>query len=181
MINLLPPKEKEFLEQEKIWRIILILGTLILISFLCFVLVLFSIKTYVRGEIELQKVLLAQEKLRLKALEIQRFQEEIASANQNLLKLESFYQTQFNLIDLLEKVSNTLPSGVSLTYLSIEPYSRERDYNFQVLLSGYAINREDLFEFKKNLEAEKDFKEIYLPPSSWIKPTDINFSIRFSI
>lgn len=49
----------------------------------------------------------------------------------------------------------------------------------QIQLSGWAKSRQELFNFKKALEDEKNFKEVYFSPDSWVKPTDINFSLNF--
>jgi hypothetical protein len=49
----------------------------------------------------------------------------------------------------------------------------------QIHISGWAKSRQELFYFKKALEAEREFKEVYFSPDSWVKPTDIKFSLNF--
>ncbi|MDP2672975.1 MAG: PilN domain-containing protein, partial [Nanoarchaeota archaeon] len=100
------------------------------------------------------------------------------SINENLLKSNDFYKNQPNRTNLLTGVAKALPENTYLTMFSLSPKTKEGD-RLQVSLSGYAIDRETLFEFKKNLEAEPNFKEVYFPPASWVTPTD--FSATFEI
>jgi len=171
MINLLPSKEKESLIQEENWKLVLILGTLFLSFLICLVLILFSIQIYISGKIQSQKVIIEIEEKEFRDPETQNFREKIVLINQNLLKLNSFYQSQTNLTEILEKISGIFPEGMYLTSLS---YQKE---NLQISLSGYAPNREVLVGFKKNLE--KEFPDPHFSPQSWFKPTD--FQVNFKI
>jgi Tfp pilus assembly protein PilN len=175
MINLLPPQQKEELLQEEKFKLVLILGILFLIFLICLILILFSIKIYISGEVETQKILLSQEEERFKGTQTQNLEEKIISSNQILSKLSSFYSRQISLTEVLEKISQGLPSGA---YLTIFNFNSE---NNQVSLSGFSSSREILLEFKKNLEKEENFQEIYCPPSNWVKPTDIDFVVNFKI
>ncbi|MBZ9572049.1 PilN domain-containing protein [Patescibacteria group bacterium] len=175
MINLLPPKEKTDLIQEENWKLVLILGILVLISLFCLASILFAIKINISGKVEFQKTLVDREEKKFKTFEIEALREKITSANQDLSKLNSFYQSQTNLTEILEKISGVFPEGMYLNSLS---YQKETS---QISLSGFAQNRETLFDFKKNLEKEKRVSEIYFPPQNWVKPTEIDFQVNFKI
>jgi Tfp pilus assembly protein PilN len=175
MINLLPPQEKEILKQEEKYKLVLILGILFLIFLICLILILFSIRIFISGEVEVQKILLNQEEERFKGTQIQNLEEKITSFNQILSKLNSFYSRQISLTEILEKISKDLPSGAHLTTLSFN------SENNQVSLSGFSPSQEILLEFKKNLEKEENFQKIYFPLSNWVKLTDIDFIITFQI
>ena len=173
MINLLPPQYKAELKEEENWKLTLILSILFLIFLVCSALILFSIKASISGQVEAQKILLLQEEKKFEESQIQNLEEKITVSNQALLKLNSFYQSQTTSTEILEKISETLPTGVYLTILNFNPA--------QISLFGFSPNREILLEFKQNLEKEQTFGEIYFPPSSWVKPTDIDFSVNFKI
>lgn len=173
MINLLPPQYKAELKEEENWKLTLILSILFLIFLVCSALILFSIKISISGQAEAQKILLLQEEKKFEESQIQNLEEKITISNQALLKLNSFYQSRTNSTEILEKISGTLPTSVYLTTLNFNPA--------QISLSGFSPTREILLEFKKNLEKEELFEEIYFPPSNWVKPTDINFSVNFKI
>ena len=51
--------------------------------------------------------------------------------------------------------------------------------DFSASLRGFSPDREYLSQFKKNLESNASFKDVNFPPSTWVKPRDIEFSISF--
>ncbi len=175
MINLLPPEQKEELEQEESFKIIIILGILFLSLVVSLTLILFSIKTSILGTLEVQRIYLEEREKELKSAEVQEIEERIKESNQGLSELNSFYQSEKDLTSILEEFSETLPKDTYLTNLNFNSVSS------QFSLSGFCPNRETLLEFKKNLEKEEKFKEIYFPPTDWVAPTDINFSITLKI
>lgn len=178
MINLLPPQKKAELTQEKNLKLVLILGFLFLISLVCFALILFSIKIFISGKIEVQKILYSQEEKEFEGSNLQTLQEKIDKSNEKITQLDSFYKKQFRFLDTFEIISRNLPYGIFLTSLSIssQPEVGERPaYNLQ----GFSPNRDILLQFKANLEREEHFYEINFPPASWIEPDNINFSASF--
>ncbi len=180
MINLLPSQQKEEILQEEKKRLISILGILILIFLICLALILFSIKIFISSQVGIQKTILNQREKELEVSRIQSLEEEIKTNNAILLKLNSFYQKQINLLEVLEKIVITLPSEIYLTNLSFNKTQDEESFS-QISLSGSAPTREILLEFKQNLESEEIFKEPSFPPSTWVEPTDINFSVNFIV
>jgi len=186
MINLLPFQEKEILRQEEKHNLVLILGILFLIFLISLILILFSIKIFISGEVEVQRILLSAEEKRFKESQIQNLEEKINASNQTLSKLNLFYQNQLNLTETLEKISGTLLSGTYLTTFSLNPLStpaegKTQKYLAQISLTGFSPTREILLEFKENLDKEGTFGEIYFPPSNWVKPIDIDFSVTLRI
>lgn len=175
MINLLPSQYQKESDREENWRIVMILGTLLLLFLISLVLILFSIKIYLQGQIESQKILVGLEERIVKDLEGQILLEKIRSVNQDLAKLSSFYQKEIRPSEILEKISQTLSPSMYLT-----SFFWQRAIS-QITLSGLAPTREILFQFKKNLEAKKEFTEIFFPPHNWIKGFDIDFNVNFKL
>lgn len=175
MINLLPPQYKEEFKQEENWRLVLILGILILISLISLILILFSTEIYIQGQVKSAEILVDLEEEHFQAPEIQLLRGKITLANQNLAKLNSFYQTQINSTEILEEISETFPSGIYLTSFSFQKSTS------QISLFGFSPTRETLFKFKENLEEREEFTEIYFPPSNWVKPINVNFQITFKV
>jgi len=171
MINFLPPKEKKVLLEEKCYKLIFILNLLLLSFLISLSLILFSIKIYIQGDIQFQNILIDSEKEEFS--QFKDFKKKIISLNQEFLNLNSFYQNQIYLTTLLEKISVILPSEMYLTNFS---YQKE---NSKINLRGFSPTREILLEFKNNLKKEKEFEEVYFPPSNWVKAKDINFSATF--
>lgn len=178
MINLLPPSAKESLQKEEKYRLILIFGILVLLFLFSLSLILFAVKIYISGQVESQKILVNLEQIEFKSSQAQEIEKEIKSINTDLSKLDSFYKSRVNWTKLLERTSGTLPEGVYLTNLSLNPISPAL---IEARIAGYCPTREILFNFKKKLEQEPDFKQIYFPPTTWVKPKDIDFNLTFNL
>jgi len=180
MINLLPPKEKEEILQEENWKLLMILGMILLFFLISLLLILFSIKIFIAGEVEAQKILFVEREKEFKNTQMQNLQNNLTAFNKKLSQLDSFYQNQSNSSEILEEISKTLPPGVYLNNLSIIPQGG-KEGGFACNLSGFSPNREILLQFKDNLEKATQFQDIYFPSSSWVKATDINFTISFKV
>ncbi len=190
MINLLPPKEKKELFLKKVNRVVIIWGTVILASLLCLILALFSIKIYISGKVESQKIILEQSKKEYDISDIKNLQGVIKEHNEKILNLKNFYRKSIYLTEILEKISKIPFPGIYLTSLSLNKPSESlkdsdnkeiQDNRIKVTISGFSNTRENLSLFKKNLEEEKSFKDVYFYPSSWIKPINIDFSLTLRV
>ena len=173
MINLLPPQHKRELQREENRKLALILEIIFVAVLLSFALILLSIKIYITGELEVQKILLEQKGL--ESSSIQELEKEIKFYNLSLSKLNSFYQKNSKRTEILEEISQTLPSNIYLTRLNLSTIrfqkglsEEEQKEQLLVSLSGFSPKRETLLEFKENLEKQELFKEIYFPPSNWV-------------
>jgi Tfp pilus assembly protein PilN len=180
MINLLPPRYKQKFRQEENLKIVLILGILAMFFLFCLCLLLLSMKIYISGEAKANEILFQQSKKEFESSEIQNFKKEIDAVNQDLARLDLFYQNQTRFTPFIKKISETLPPDIHLTNLSFTTADGE-ERGFQVFLSGFALERESLFQFKKNLQTQENFEEICIPLDSWVKPANINFSLNFKI
>ena len=176
MINLLPIEEKKILKTEEKWRMVLILGVLVLSFLFCLILILSSIKIYIADKVETQKFLVETE--RKESEKSEALKENISLVNQNLQKLNSFYQ-ESNLSDILEKISNTLSFGMYLNDFSYQKQSSEKEDSFDIVLSGFAPNLETLFEFRKSLE--KNFSTEVDVGESVIKPQEFRSVFKIKV
>jgi len=183
MINLIASKEKEKLLMEKITRMITILWFLLLFFIICLVLVFSTARIYVRSQLATQQSVTASAKEEEKIEKIEQAKNKAGLVNSNLEKLDSFYKSKIYFSPLVEKISKTLPESLYLNNFSIifVKKQNEESYAIKVSLLGFAPFREDLLEFKSNLESEGDFINISFPPSNWVKKVDINFSVSFEI
>lgn len=178
MINLLPSKEKRELSIEKNIRITVILGSLAMLFLVCLSLLLLSINIFIVGGIETQKILFDQRAKELETFKMQSLQKDLVSFNKTLGYLDDFYGSRKDFVDVLKRVSDTVPDGVILSNLSLNP---KAEGDLLCNLSGFSRDRETLLKFKENLEKEGMLKNINFPPASWVKPADINFSVSFGI
>ncbi len=175
MINLLPLSYQAELKEQENRKLISILGVLFLIFLISVVLILFSVKLFIQGQLEAVKIMAGLEEKTLQTSETQKLETEINSTNKNISKLNAFYKKQVDSVAILEKIFKTLPSEINLTAFSWQKKTG------QVSISGFSPSREILFSFQNNLEQAKEFKEIYFPPQNWIKSADIDFYVTFKL
>lgn len=181
MINLLPPEEKRELSAEKKRRIVIILWILVLFFLFSLFLTLLLAKIYLQTQVLSQKSILLGVEKESPQPEIEDFRGRITLINQNLTDLKTFYERKVYFPKVLERISQILPQGIYLTNFSALLSAAEEKPIVKVSLTGFSPSREILFEFKQNLEREKDFQNVYFPPINWVKPANIDFLITFEI
>ncbi len=175
MINLLPEEgKKEFIMERKI-KIVTILGTLSLVFLVFLGVLLFSVKIYILSQLQSEKTSFNLENLSIDTPEIKALEKNTKELNQKISQLNSFYKEQTSISQVLEEISNILPSE---TYLTSFSYQKEKS---QVNLFGFAKTRENLLDFKKSLENQKNITNIYSPISNLTKPIDIDFFFSFNL
>ncbi len=180
MINLLSPKEKLVLIEKENQKLILILGIILFLALLCLALILLSIKIHISGELEAQKIFLEQKKLDNSST--QEIEQEIKDQNLSFSDLKTFYEKDFRKSEILERISQNLPSSTYLTSFHLSNIiSKNKESELLIFLSGFSPDRDVLLQFQKNLENEDMFQEVDFPPSNWVKPNDIDFSVSFKI
>lgn len=177
-INLLPQKQKRELKEEEIWKRVFIILIFILIFIIFLILILYSLKLYIISKNESLKIVLEQKEEELNDPQFQNFKKLIIETNQELSKTQQFWQEQILVIPFFEKISALTPESIYFKSFSFQKISQETTFA-QIHLSGWAEKREDLFYFREELKKEESFKEVGFLPSSWIEPTNVNFSLSF--
>jgi len=179
MINLLPPEEKQKLLLEKKEKLTLIWLVVILVSFICFALILFSIKFYILADLDLQKNILSQSESVIKTQEfvnsnniMQRYNGTLAQVD-SFLKNETYFSQAFKII-----TGVPTPEGVRLTNFSL---NRDKNGVMQINVSGTSDTRDNLINFKNNIEQIPQIKNPSFSPDSWISQKNANSSLTFSI
>jgi len=180
MINLLPLEEKNILKMEEKWRLVLLLGILILSSFLCLILILYSIKIYGSSKVESQEINTEITRKESETPENKELKEKISAANKRIIDLNNFYQSQVYLTDTLEKISSNLPLGAYITNFSCQMQVLEKNQIFKITFSGFVPDEDTLFKLGKNLE--KNFStKVTVTEESWINPSEFQLSFEVKI
>ncbi len=180
MINLLPPKYKSNLKQEENWKVIMILGILFLSILISFSLILYAMNIFLDGEINFQKIIYEQKERELENPKMRSLQENLTAFNRTFSRLDAFYQGRLRMAAILESISTVIPPEISLTNLVFKPDPEDKK-NIECLLAGFSPYRETLLSFRDQLEKSDHFSHINFPAASWVKPTDINFTVNFTI
>jgi hypothetical protein len=172
MINLLPPEQIKELKEEENFKILLNLFLLTLFFLFSFFLILLSIKFYLSGVLDSQKILLEKEE---KILDLEK-ENEIKKYNEILSKIEKFYQKKVLLFPKAENFFEKIPQSIYLRELEAK-IDKKGEISFFV--SGFSKNRESLLNLIKILK--ENYQEVSFPPEILLKESEIDFSITFKI
>lgn len=180
MINLLPIENQKEMSQEQNWKIIMILGMLILFFLISFSLILFSIKIFVSEKLDTQKILFEEKEKEFDSQEMKSLEQDLAGFNKIIFQLDYFYKNEFKITESLGKISTVFPPEAYLKNLSINIQANQEGASLASCnISGFSSSREKLIQLKENLEKEESFKDIYFPPANWMKATSVNFTASF--
>ncbi len=186
MINLLPPKEKEYLLREKKKRIILVFWFLLGFFIICliFLLLLFNVYFYYQIKEKQEKINFQDKNEKENIISLEN---KIKVMNDNLKKLNFFYHQKIYFSQVLEDFAEVIPEGVFIKSVSITFVSKnnnkekskqkKEEGRLEISVFGFASDRDKLFNFRENLQKSRCFKDVYFPPSNWVKPENINFFV----
>lgn len=179
MINLLPPQEKEKLLMEVNKRITIILGIIVLIPLVSLVMVLLSIKFYILGEINSNKLVLQQAQAQYQTSSFLEFKGIIQKSNTTLVNLRSFYKKEVYVSQILKIISGiSRPEDLYVTTLLLD---RTENQKIKATISGFSKSRDDLITFQKNIQQDKRIENIYFSPESWVEAQNVKFYLTFEI
>lgn len=180
MINLLPPEQQERLYQYRVKKLVLILGFVGTIFIITLSILLLTLTIHLRGRVSYQDSILKAKKGESKTNQIEDIQNKFSVYNKKVTKINQFYEDRDYPSGFLSEVDSVLPSSIRLTSLSYEKVTGKK-YKAEVYFSGYCPNRDILFNLKEKMDQKNSWEEVKFPPSNWVEPSDINFSVSFQI
>lgn len=185
MINLLPQKAKQELQQEQRLRLLLILLFIFAIALVCFALMLGVMKTYITGSLLVQEsqIALLQERFSKDNSALA----EIQTFNETISQVSRFIKSSRSVSLVLESLEGILPVGIYLTTFDYDPPGVQMKGQevvpmpARISVAGFASTRETLFAFRESIEKHPLFSDLSFPASNWVLPQDIRFSFHTSI
>jgi hypothetical protein len=176
-MNLLPPKEKEILRHEQNKRLTVVLCTVVLISLISMLLVLYSVKFYMLADGSYYKEAVGDAKKKYETPEFLLFKDIILRHNKQLTTANAFYKNEVRSTDAIKALLEVnRPAGLYLTDIQVE---RQSNNTLKVSIAGLSDTRDQLLAFKSNIEASQKIKNLQFPVDNLIKPSDVNFHITF--
>jgi hypothetical protein len=180
MINLLPSKEKYMLELDRTKSLVIILCSIVLVSLICLVLILLSVKFSVLSEVSYQKSVLEQASQQYRFADSEKLKESIKKYNEIMPEVLSFYQKEVYFSEAVAVISEiSRPEGVYFASASLDGQKYEGE--IEVNISGVSSTRDNLILFKKNIESQNGIRNVSFSSESWINPTNIKFKLTFVI
>jgi hypothetical protein len=178
VINLLPPEEKNKLKLERVKSLAIILSGMVLISLICFFLILLSVKFSILSKVGNQEVIFQQVEKGYRSEDSANLKDAIKKYNEKMPQVLAFYQNQVYFSDILADISEiSTPQGIYFTNIFLD--GQKSEGSVAVAIHGKSDSRSSLILFKKNIEAQGKIKNVSFSPESWISPTNISFSLNF--
>ena len=174
-INLLPLRQKQRYKMELNRRLVVFYSIGILLILAVFIALLLSINLFIsiqNDSLEQQIAVLENsprnreiKNLELTMRDFLTLSRKTNAVKNTLVAFNSFFPD-------LERV---MPEGVNLNSFSLNRQSS------QASLSGFALTRTEVINFKENLESLSWIKEVDSPLSNLIKEKDINFNFNLKL
>ncbi len=188
MINLLPEKEKNELKKQENWEKFFIVLLFFALSLLFLSFLLWGLNYFVRSKADSFHGELTRMESGINNSEFRDFQEETVKINQDLAKINSYFKGQIFIAPIFERLRDLVPNTIYFTNFSLQKKLKEIEEKgkkkiipvFNVYISGWAENRNDLYLLKEKLEKEPVFENVNFLPDAWVSPKNINFSFTLN-
>ncbi|NQU82754.1 MAG: hypothetical protein HQ539_02285 [Parcubacteria group bacterium] len=191
MINLLPPQEKQGLKSIEAQKKIIVIFTYFLFCLIVLISFLFLLNFYVNLKIDESKGIIFMKTEELERYKFNDFKEATIKVNQHLSMIQMFQEQDLSIGPLLQEITDITSQGVSFNSISLRNSSRlidneeteqvEKQIFSDFHLIGTAETRDILYAFKKILENQTNFEQVYFAPNSWTKSSDAVFSVTFEV
>lgn len=174
-MNLLPPQEKDFLKKEEKLKVMLVLEIVFSFFLIFLFMCLLATKIILGAELEGANIALSAERENFIKTQPTEFQNKVVLLSQDIDKLDNFYKNQINVSEASQVIAEILPEGVYLTNFTWQKSNKK------IEITGFAPQRDNLFELQRNLREKGIFENIDFPQSNWIKPNNIEFLATFNL
>lgn len=172
-LNLLPPEQKKqiYLERINRWLVFYMASFCAILS--GFFLVLLFIYALISIESRTAQTSYRVAQTGSQGQDLSSYEKLAQNFNQELEKVRSIQKNHKNYSLLFEKLLPLVPLNIRFDSIQINA-------NGKIMLTGFAYNREQIIEFKENLENSKDFSNVESPISNLVKQSNIDFSLVFN-
>ncbi len=169
-INLLSPEQRKIIQAKRTYSLIkesvlLILLFTLLISFL-----LVIAKSFLE-----QQLINVTEKNAMQEQNAELHNQEINTINKQINSAKAIQSQYYNDTKILAKLSTIIPADINLKTITVRKQTKE------IELSGTALNRNALIEFKKILNDSGFISQVALPNSDLLSQEKNSFTIKAKI
>ena len=184
-LNLLSSQEKEEIRWEKINRILIINGTVIIAELVIFIVLFLAMDFYLSREFSKIDNLVVQKQQEAEVKEIGELKIKTQSFNERLNLVDEIQNQQISWTKILEKLSLITPESVQIISLDISPKNNETDVinseQYLFNLVGHAKTRENMLEFENRLKDSDYFSNLESNRSNYLESYNVNFRYRFNL
>ena len=174
MRNLLSQQDKKTLSRE--YKLRMTIASMILIFFTMLIAAALLLPSYIVSDYK-QKTTHTHSEIIKKSIEAREksVSNTILNDTKTKLQLLSLDIVKKSLKEGFETIVDKKTEGVKIRELF---YEKKSEDSGEILILGEASGREELLQFRRNLEKEEIFLSVVLPVSNLASDTDIDFSIN---
>jgi len=172
MINLLPNSAKKKYGTELIWRLTLFYTVVLFIVLFIFIGLLMSINAYLR-------IVQAAENDSIGVFEqtsqysgLQASESKVKDINVQIQRALTLNNRIIRISQLFPEIYAQIPSGIFLNNLSFDVSGQK------LFINGFSLSRNDILNFKKNLEGLKWVKKVDSPTSNILHENNSPFDFN---
>jgi Tfp pilus assembly protein PilN len=173
IINLLPTDRKKNLELKKI-NLLLIRNGFVLILALSVFLFFLTANLFVLNIYEkINQDQFESRKMNEAKIVAEQVRQELDNKYSETEDFLKFFDKNEGYLKYLEEINSSLPQGVYFKEIKINEE--------ELIIDGWAENRDDLLNFENNLKEKDFFKQVEMPISNLTSQKNVNFEIIISL
>lgn len=174
-LNLLPPQEIKTVKYLFLKRYASAIVILIILAELFLALILASAQFFLSKQYEKEKQNVEIQSKSAELEEIKKSEQKINNFNNYLTRLENIQKNYVNWTQIVNIINKNQLPEIKLDSITISDESKK------ITLKGAAQTREAFLQFKDRLEKTEYFSDFNSPLNNVINPTNIIFSLDFTI
>ncbi|MFC1644927.1 PilN domain-containing protein [Patescibacteria group bacterium] len=168
-VNLIPEKRKKEIKKRRLSRFIVWQEFLVIFALLVFTSLLFSINFILKIELENVQKLGEDNTSKNEFIEVRGYEDEFKRINKEVSLIRSIQKNDFYWTNIFYELSGNTPDNIVLESLNTNEN--------KVSLLGQSATRDNLIDFKNNLEASDCFYGVDVPLSDIVIKEDIDFEM----
>ncbi len=172
-LNLIPPSNKKKIVIAQRLKLIFSVELTLAIIIVGFFVVLLSFQYILNFNDKSYKLIQKNSKDAVQLNELEKYNTQFKKINTQISLVSLIDKDQLYWSRLLIRLDTLISPSIKLDSLATD--------NYGVVLRGVANNRDELINFKKQLENETELMNINLPLSNLVDKDNIKFQISFSV
>ena len=172
-LNLIPPNKKEEIGKNRRLKMVIRTEIVLTIVAVVFLAVLLSFRYSLELDLAGEEMLNSQIEKADQFEKIKNYDNQFNQANERIGQIADIDQAQLYWSKIFEKISQLTPAGIE-----VQTFSTDQD---AMVIAGLSDTRDNLIEFKANLEENACFSDVVLPLSNLVDKTDVDFKINFNV
>ncbi|NTV40809.1 MAG: PilN domain-containing protein [Candidatus Moranbacteria bacterium] len=172
-LDLLPQNKKAKIKRDKLFGEIINEGILFLFPFFVLIVILFNVFYLLTIQKKINDSEYEIQQRQNEYQELNKYDKDFKQMNETAVLLVKIQAGHLRWVDIFSHLSQDTPQGVVLESFANKDYS--------VFLVGKAKTRDQLLQFKENLEKDSCFGNVNVPLSNLVVKDNVDFQLDFVV